>query len=430
MSAVVIPDYLQTLLETIATREGFSNGYQINSRPGSNVGDGFQGLMLSVVISGRRGAIKDELVLICKIPPVSELRRKFTVRPFKQEIAAYETLLPALGQFQRDKGIAEADGFFAWPKCYGTYADEERFEFAIVLEDLRHQGFRMWNKYEPIDYQHVRLALSQLGKLHAISFALRQQQPEVFAQFRSIGSSIFDMMDATPGALEFFEKSFDRAIETLQPDDTDEKRKMAHMRRNFKTFFRLATSDGEAEPFTVFCHGDFWNNNLMFQYASSESLQPQRAVLIDWQQSQYCSPVTDLSYFLYTSTEQSLRTAHFAGMLRVYHESLADLLHRLGGSADAQFSQNDLHRQLNTFGVYGLIMAPITVQVVTVKPEDLPDMDAMTEENLDDFDFMVNGSPDAYKVRVRDVVRDVVARGIFGEKHLEWKQQVEKEGAK
>lgn len=416
---VVLPEYLRTLLEKIAVSEGFAEGYNIISRPGSNVGDGFQGLMLSVVISGtRQGKANDDLVLICKIPPMSELRQKLSVTPFKQEIAAYETLLPALVKFQQEKGISETDGFYAFPKCYGTYADEDKYHFALVLADLRHTGFRMWDKYSPIDFAHVQLALTQLGRLHAISFALRQQRPEIFSQFQSLGSRMYRILEDFPTATGIYEKSYDRAIEALSPEDMNEIQIMRHLRHNFMANFRYATSGTESEPFTVFSHGDFWNNNMMFQYCSADSMVPQRAVLIDWQLAQYCSPASDLTYYLYSSTEKTLRDNHFGDCLRVYHESLSLQLQRLGGNVDKQFSFDDLQNQMKSFGIYGLILAPMLIQIVTVKAENLPDMDELTDENLKDFDFMANGSPEAYSVRVRDVIRDFVGRGFFSENHF------------
>lgn len=416
---VDIPEFVQQLLEKIAHREGFTDGFKIISRSGSNVGDGFMGVLLSIVITGIRNDNADEeLVLVCKIPPMNEMRLKLAVSPFKQEIASYEIFLPAFVEFQREKGISESDGFFAFPKCYGTHADDEKSEYALVLEDLRPKGFRMWNKYTPIDYTHVKLAISQLGKFHAISFAMRQQRPDIFAQFKTLESGMLKIMYDFPSSTGYYEKTFDKVLKALQPGDTEEIRRIQHLRYHFKSNLQLSSCGSEAEPFTVFCHGDFWNNNMMFQYNSADSMEPQRAVLIDWQISQYCSPATDLTYYLCSSTEQTLRDAHFDDILHDYHSNLSDLLQRLGGNAENQFSFAELQKQLKTFGIYGLILAPVLIQVVTVKADDLPDMDSMTEDNLEKFDLMAKGSPSGYNKRVRDVVRDFVGRGFFGKKHL------------
>lgn len=416
---LIIPSYLLKLLETVARREGFAEGFRIASTSGSNVGDGFIGLVLSVIISGTRTGIADqELVLICKIPPSSELRQKLSVIPFQQEIAIYETFLPAFVKFQQAKGISESDGFFAFPKCYGTHADEAKQEFAIVLEDLRQRGFRLWNKFSPIDYQHVKLAFTQLGKFHAVSFALRQQRPDIFGQIKSMGSILMNMMNDLPQFAEYYEASFDSAIKALHPEDHEEISKITHLRNNFQALFRSSVSGSEAEPFSVLCHGDFWTNNMMFQYNSDDSLEPQSVCVIDWQITQYSSPATDVAFYIYSSLEQPLRTAHFDDILHDYHDNLADLLQRLGGNPVAQFSFDVLQSQLKEFGIFGLTMAPVQIQIMTVNDEDIPDMDALTMDNAEGFDFMANSSLEAYNVRMRDVIRDFVRRGYFGEQHL------------
>lgn len=415
---IVVPQFLQNLLRKIATQERFSTGFNITSRSASNVGDGFVGVLLGVVISGTRNGAPDQtLELVCKFPPSSEMGQRFAVRLFQREIALYEVFLPALEKFQLEKGINRNNGFFAFPKCYGTHSDEEKCEFAIVLEDLRARGFRMWNKYAPIDYQHVKLVCAELGKFHALSFALRQQRPDLFDEFRSLDSLMFKIMNVFPSSAEYYARNFETAIQAMNPDDEKEIEILKYLQENFKDNLQAAVSASDAEPFTVLCHGDFWNNNIMFQYDSSDSLDPHSVVLIDWQLTQYCSPATDLTYYLCSSTEQPLRTAHFNDILYDYHNSLTNLLERLGGNPDNLFTYEDLQRQLESFGVYGLTLAPILIQLVTVKTDDLPDLSALTENNMKELGYLAKRIPDGFSVRVRDVIRNFVERGYLGQKH-------------
>lgn len=417
VAELVIPEYLQTLLEQVATKEGFVD-YKIATQPGSNFGDGFQGIMLGVVISGERNGIEDRLVLICKIPPLNEIRRKTCAPSFQREIKAYDEYLPEMVEFQREKGVTDSEGFFSFPKCYGTYSNDETLEYALILEDLRESGYRMWDKFKQIDFKHVRLATKEIGKFHAMSYAFREQKPELFEKFTKVGMSMYRTISDYGTVDSMFHKVFDRAIDALRPEDTEEKRKMTYLRNNFLEKMRVSSSSEKAEPYAVLCHGDCWNNNMMFQYSSADSLEPQKAILIDWQINQYSSPVTDLSYFMYSGLEQPLRSAHFDDILHSYHDNLAALLNRLGGDASKQFSFDELYNQLNTFGIYGLLMAPMLMQVITVKAEDLPDLDSITEENAEDFDFMANGVADGYSVRISDCIRDFIGRGFFGDQHL------------
>lgn len=51
---------------------------------------------------------------------------------------------------------------------------------AICLEDLRPKGFVMRDRMKQMDFPHASLAFKALGRLHALSFALRDQRPEIF----------------------------------------------------------------------------------------------------------------------------------------------------------------------------------------------------------------------------------------------------------
>lgn len=112
-----IPEYLLTLLNEIAVKEQFKE-YSIKSTTGSNIGDGFQGVMLRVSIEGQRKTSSDKhdvstakLSLICKIPPMSEFRRQMSKGVFQKEVYTYDKILPALVKFQEEKAMATADAF-------------------------------------------------------------------------------------------------------------------------------------------------------------------------------------------------------------------------------------------------------------------------------------------------------------------------------
>lgn len=52
----------------------------------------------------------------------------------------------------------------------------------ICLEYLRPKGFVMRDRMEPLDLAHTSLAFRALGRLHALSFALRDQRPDIFGE--------------------------------------------------------------------------------------------------------------------------------------------------------------------------------------------------------------------------------------------------------
>jgi hypothetical protein len=55
----------------------------------------------------------------------------------------------------------------------------------IVLEDLSPAGYVTANRSECLDFDHCVAVLQTLGRFHALSFAMRDQDPEGFETLAS-----------------------------------------------------------------------------------------------------------------------------------------------------------------------------------------------------------------------------------------------------
>lgn len=86
------------------------------------------------------------------------------------------------------------DGFHEYPEYY-TSVDAEPWE-AVFLEDLKEGDFVMLNhRTEPLTAEHVKLVMRSLGKFHADSLALKNQQPDKFKALTSKLEDIFVRKD-------------------------------------------------------------------------------------------------------------------------------------------------------------------------------------------------------------------------------------------
>lgn len=412
-----LPDYCVELINKIAKQEGFTE-YVLEENSGSNHGDGFQGIILRVLIKGKKKDAAGEehkLYLICKMPPLNEYRKKefSSELVFTREVYAYEKLLPAYAEFQREKGISNEDGFFEFPKCYGTYTDLENCNFVIVLEDLKAKNYQMVNKYDTLDYAHAKLVIQELGKFHGTSFAVRDQKPDLFAETKKLKMEMFDKFAENKMTMEFFVNIYKAAIATLNPDQTKLIEKMEIIKDTFLNRMIETTKPGIAEPFSVVSHGDCWNNNIMYAHDDSTN-NPNAICLIDWQMSNFVSPAIDLTYFLFSSTEKQLRDEHYDDLINIYYDTLATQINRLGSDAKKLFTFNDLQLQLKQFAIYGLIMAPLIVQIITADPKDIPDLDQIAEDmknqKLDENLSMGNPTDQRYIIRMRNVIIDYFER--------------------
>lgn len=252
-----LPIYVRTSLESVAKNEGFTD-FTLEIEPGANIGDGFVGIMLRVSIKGIKDNKKGELNVLCKIPPLNKARREQfnSIEIFSREILMYNDVLPFLAKFQKSKGIKENEGFFNFPKCYFAGQNTELDDAVVIMEDLRDRGYSMADKFVSMDFPHAKLVMEGLGRLHALSFALKLQAPEELKKFM-FKDVLTQMMHRTE-FVQMFENYFDQAVLGLQPDETHLKEKLAKFKESFIDELNFLTSAEEAEPFAVLNHVKFF----------------------------------------------------------------------------------------------------------------------------------------------------------------------------
>ncbi|XP_052869563.1 uncharacterized protein LOC128275189 [Anopheles cruzii] len=409
-----LPKFLYTAMAQVAQEQGFGEGkYALEFDVGSNKGDGFVGQMFKAILT--EGDRRE--VYLCKIPPLNEARRQqFPVLLiFARETLAYSKLHPLMFAYQREKGVREEDGFFNVPKAYHTYCNVEADESVIVMEDLRLQDYRMWDKMKPVNYEHARLMMEQLGRLHAVSLAMKRDQPAVFEQFK-VPDPMSEMMPEGSPFDAMMRKVIQDAIGTLEPTDTKELAKMQLLLQNFRKTLERCSNGALAEPHTVLGHGDCWVNNMMYHYKNGV---PERIILLDWQLTRYVTPVLDLTYFIFCCTDGEFRKRHYDEMMSIYYNSLEALLEKLGHVPQSVFPRTAFMRQLRTFGRFGVLMAVFLVPMLCTRNEDLVDMDEAAEKFRDtkEMDMSMFSKNDnnrsAYTTRMRAVIKDSVRYGYL-----------------
>lgn len=235
--------------------------------------------------------------------------------------------MPIFRQFEKSKGvIIDENGFIEYPKCYRC-GDEDLNE-CILLEDLSVRGFTMIDRFtEEVNVDHVRLVMQALGKFHAISFAMNDQQPKEFEKIASNLNEVFIRRD-DPILREFFFKQSESVLNVVSdPKDAD-------LLAKVKKVFEIHPMDIAADCIDVklsgltgvISHGDAWQNNTMFR--NDNNGKPIEISLLDWQISRFSSPIIDIVYYMFCCTTKELRDDHYEECLNIYHESLSAHIRR------------------------------------------------------------------------------------------------------
>lgn len=87
------------------------------------------------------------------------------------------------------------------------------------------------------------------------------------------------------------------------------------------------------------------------------------------------SPALDLTYFLFTSTEKSLRDQYLEELLHVYYDALAETLTASGSDPEKLFTFSDLEQQFKQFSAYALTVTSLIQSIMISSGENITDMD-------------------------------------------------------
>lgn len=222
--------------------------------------------------------------------------------------------------------ITEESGFFEYPKCYRTL-DADLHE-CLFFEDLNQRSFSIIDKStESLTVDHVNLIMKTLAKLHAVSFALKDQRPEKFAQLTANLTEVFFQVQ-DDNFKQYFNKQARNALDAVAgTEDVDLHTKLEKFLENDAIDAVVETLNLDSMgPAVCFAHGDTWQNNIMFKY--DENKKPIEICLLDWQIARSASPIHDIVYLMFNCTTKELRDKHYDNFLKLYHDNLSAHIRR------------------------------------------------------------------------------------------------------
>lgn len=261
-----LPDYALKLIHQIAKSNGYTE-YTFDFEAGPKLNEHNGSVMRSISICGKRTinneTCTDPLDLVCKLLPNVANYQGFDIHKiFQREAYVYNTILPILASFQREKKLPANERFASYPKCYAAIADKEKNQFVIIMQDLRPKNFGIWPKQIIAPADHFYKILDQLGRLHGISFALKDQRPDIYNELRQTNDLLRHLFNQKSSLRPLL--GYDKAIATLK---NKKHIKIAEeIKKNASTLFDDCLRVDLCEAFGVISHSDSHNNNILYQY--------------------------------------------------------------------------------------------------------------------------------------------------------------------
>ncbi|KAK4884221.1 hypothetical protein RN001_000492 [Aquatica leii] len=384
------------------------HNYTMEVSDGTEKGQNFLTIISQVVVNGynsKGNAVQKSFIV--KSSPFTEATAKINdllQDAFIREVYIYVKLFREFRLIQQEKNIT--DPFKSYPE-YFTSSLQNCGE-SIVLQDLKAYGYKHWNRENPTDFNHAVLLMKEYGRFHALSFAIRDQKPQLFEDiientrlswFHNLNQKVIH--DLSKDRVE-------QALNTLNPiEDKLVYDKFKQFSENMFEVLLECIDVTSASQYDVVNHVDCSLSNFMFKYEDQEDPhKPTSICFLDWQLSYLCSPAIDISTAIFSSTDKKLRDEHYNDLIQEYYNSLCLMLEKLGTDAKDTLPFTVLQQHLKKYSILGLYMSTLLVYVQSMKKEEIPNMANDTTQ----FRFKLNDFK-KYNTRMRDIILDFDAFG-------------------
>lgn len=254
-------------IETVVKNMGVENA-TFDISEGAIKGDNYLGIVAKVEIKGEKNGKDVDLNFIVKSAPRTGIMRQmcFLESAYAREIYMYTKVLPEFMKLQKEHDVT--DGFKAIARYYGSSLSD--LSECLIMENMKAFGYQLFDRHQSMDYHHASMVIKVYGKYHALSYALKQQKPEVFQEFAENTEDQFFSNILTPDFQSAIKVQTDRALITLDPvQDKEAYNRFTKFQDTIFDMIATSVKGEEAGEYAVIGHGDCWVNNMLFQYEVS-----------------------------------------------------------------------------------------------------------------------------------------------------------------
>ncbi|CAH4029699.1 unnamed protein product [Pieris brassicae] len=316
-----------------------------------------------------------------------------------REVKAYTQIIDKFLSIQND--IKESRRVVL-PTC--IYSSIEKGNELLIFEDLLVNGFTVNIATDnKLSFRCVGNIFSELAKFHGLSFVFKKKNTELYDKLaEDFNDLVFQYSFLNKSQLKYyFFDSFEMSLNVIE--NRDIKNKLENIKPKL---LRLLESYVKPKQINVFCHGDFWINNILFKESDSET----KLCFLDFQTLRYANPATDIIYFLYICTDSEFRSLHIDELINIYYESLKGFLNRFEIDVNSLYTENKLRDDIEEHKVFGFLITLIEIKIIANHLDELNSnhKSEMDLTNLPDIE-----KESLVKARINDVLTESSENGVL-----------------
>ncbi|XP_050352662.1 uncharacterized protein LOC126774998 [Nymphalis io] len=369
---------------------------EINIKAISTDGGNYTSVLFLVNVSSPN---REELKLFAKVATVGEnLRVRMNADwLYGNERFVYTKLVKIYKDLEDELNIPNEHKYLI-PKFYGC--KEDKGKETVVLENLTESGYKTFDRFKSMDWEHACAGVENLAKFHALSFAFAKYRPEEFDELThdlkfKIGNEETLADEVTK---EVWMKMIKGSLEVLKEEQREAVgRFLVESQNNFVKY-----NNPIGNP--VIVHGDYRLSNLLFR-KQDDTL---KAISVDYQTVYAGTPVCDLIYFIILGSDEEFRKQYYDKLLDHYYTNLEEALKRFAVDPLEVYPRTKFNSDLKTMMPYAVLIGVTILPVVTVEAASAPKVDG--DADVSDFVMAPN---ELFAERFRGIINDCFKWGVI-----------------
>ncbi|OXA50941.1 hypothetical protein Fcan01_14477 [Folsomia candida] len=429
---LITQEFLQNALKMEANGGSAPEIVSYLATPGSKPGDNYASIIYSVDINLSDGT-KRHLLIKCypNHPSRQELTNKMNL--FFKECEVYSKWMPELRRMQKEVfGLDKEDAVklpyakFVHGECIDFQSEEgdarksgpiSSLDNYIIMEDLRKtHGFRMTSRLEPLDFDHMKLVISALARVHSVSWAYRNHVEENITQ--KFPCLVTNMPDEEVAIFSNVVRSNLEQAKGIYDKEFGPKNAYTAVADKFSGMIdrisSLFTGSGTAEGFEKLMRVKT-SDKFGRDAENPATGKPLEVILLDLQKPLEACVVNDLQNLIYLCTTLEFRRKYLDDLLQLYHDTFNGVCEKLRTPTLPGFCMDSLRFRYHRAKFFGYYMAMMGIPIIL--KEEVANMEDMGDDkNLTDaFTEICSGAGtnNTVKERLIEVTREMMEDGIF-----------------